>query len=364
MTPAFFHAERTGPGLRLLLLPLSALELLYRAVVSLRARLYRSGWFRVERASLPVISVGNLAVGGAGKTPIAILLARRLSERGVRVAVLSRGHGREGKGEVLVADGERVLAGSAEGGDEPVLVARRCPGAIVLVGRDRVRLARRAAELGAEILLLDDGFQYLALQKDLDLVVLDGGSPFGNRRLLPRGPLREAPDALARAHLGWISKVDEGAAPAIEEAARIVEAHMGSPPIRSRYRTTGVVRVDLSTEVEATEWKGARVLLVAGLARPASFRRTVRALGMEIVDEALFPDHHRFSARELEGLFERASRLGASHLVCTEKDAVRLPPELERDPRILVVRVEVELVEGEEALDACLDRLAPTRGVA
>jgi tetraacyldisaccharide 4'-kinase len=364
MTPAFFHAERTGLGLRFLLLPLAALEILYRAVVALRARLYRAGWFRVARAPLPVISVGNLAVGGAGKTPIAIFLARRLLSRGVRVAILSRGHGREGKGEVLVADGERVLASAIEGGDEPVLAARRCPGALVLVGRDRVRLARRAAELGAELLLLDDGFQYLALHKDLDLVVLDGGSPFGNRRLLPRGPLRERPQALARAHLCWISKVDEGSEAAIERAARIAESYTGSSPIRSRYRANGVVRADLSTEVGAAEWKGARVLLVAGLARPASFRRTVRSLGMEIVDEALFPDHHRFSDREVEALFARAGRLGASRLVCTEKDAVRLPPELGSDPRVLVVRVEVEIVEGEERLDAWLERLAPARRVA
>lgn len=364
MTPAFFHAERTGPGLRLLLLPLSALELLYRAVVSLRARLYRSGWFRVERASLPVISVGNLAVGGAGKTPIAILLARRLSERGVRVAVLSRGHGREGKGEVLVADGERVLAGSAEGGDEPVLVARRCPGAIVLVGRDRVRLARRAAELGAEILLLDDGFQYLALHRDLDLVVLDGGSPFGNRRLLPRGPLREPPMALGRADLCWISKVDEGRPAEVEEAARIAESLTGHAPVRSRYRPAGIFRADLATEVERSEWRGARVLLVAGLARPDSFRQTARALGAEIVDEALFPDHHRFSRRELEEIFARLSRRGATHVLCTEKDAVRLPSELSGDPRVLVARVEVEVVDGKERIESWLDRLAPRRRAA
>jgi len=361
MSPAFFHAERAGPAQRLLLAPLTAPEALYRAAVSLRARLHRAGRLRVERVGLPVISVGNLAVGGAGKTPVAIHLARRLLERGARPAVLSRGYGREGKGEVLVADGARVLASAAEAGDEPVLIARRCPGALVLVGADRMRLARRAAALGAEILILDDGFQYLALHRDLDLVVLDGGSPFGNRRLLPRGPLREPVAALSRAHLCWISKVDEGVAAAVEEAARVAERFTGSPPVRSRYRVAGLFRADLATAVEASEWRRARVLLVAGLARPDSFRRTVRALGLEIVDEALFPDHHRFSRRELDALLARLARRGATHLLCTEKDAVRLPPEMARDPRVLAVRVDVELVEGDERIESWLDRLAPRR---
>lgn len=364
MTPSFFHEESRSLAQRLRLAPLAAPEALYRAAVSLRARLYRAGRLRVVRAGLPVISVGNLAVGGAGKTPVAIYLASRLLERGFRPAVLSRGYGRKGRGEIVVADGERVLASAEEGGDEPVLIARRCPGTLVLVGSDRARLARRAAELGAEILILDDGFQYLALHRDLDLVVLDGGSPFGNRRLLPRGPLREPPMALGRADLCWISKVDEGRPAEVEEAARIAESLTGHAPVRSRYRPAGIFRADLATEVERSEWRGARVLLVAGLARPDSFRQTARALGAEIVDEALFPDHHRFSRRELEEVFARLSRRGATHVLCTEKDAVRLPSELSGDPRVLVARVEVEVVDGKERIESWLDRLAPRRRAA
>lgn len=364
MTPSFFHEESRSLAQSLRLAPLAAPEALYRAAVSLRARLYRAGRLRVVRAGLPVISVGNLAVGGAGKTPVAIYLASRLLERGFRPAVLSRGYGRKGRGEIVVADGERVLASAEEGGDEPVLIARRCPGTLVLVGSDRARLARRAAELGAEILILDDGFQYLALHRDLDLVVLDGGSPFGNRRLLPRGPLREPPMALGRADLCWISKVDEGRPAEVEEAARIAESLTGHAPVRSRYRPAGIFRADLATEVERSEWRGARVLLVAGLARPDSFRQTARALGAEIVDEALFPDHHRFSRRELEEIFARLSRRGATHVLCTEKDAVRLPSELSGDPRVLVARVEVEVVDGKERIESWLDRLAPRRRAA
>lgn len=355
MTPACFHREEEGLGTRLLLSPLALGEVLYRSAVRRRLRLYEAGRFHRTRAEVPVISVGNLAVGGAGKTPIVLFLAERLSQRGRRVAILSLGYGRKERASrrVRPEDSARVA------GDEPLLLARRCPEARVYVGQRRDLLAHRAVEEGAEILLLDDGFQYFALERDLDLVVLDGGSPLGNGRLLPRGPLREEVSALARADLCWLSKVDEGRAEAVEAAARLAHAHTGLWPIRSRYRVAGLFRADLRTRVEAMGL--GPVFLFAGLARPSSFQKTVTSLGLEIAGASFYADHQDFSARELRRIFERAERAGARHLICTEKDAVRLPLELAEDPRILVLQIEVEIVEGEERLDALLDRLAEGR---
>lgn len=344
---------------RLLLAPLSPVAFLYRLVVGARARLYRIGWLRSERVGIPVLSVGNLAVGGAGKTPIVIHLAQLLQRRGLRVAVLSQGYGGTGQGHRIVSlGGPELLETAKTAGDEPVLIAKRCPGVQVLVGPSRATLAKIAEErLGAGVAILDDGFQHLALQRDLDLLVLDGASPFGNGKLLPRGPLREAPAAMGRADLCWISKADEGG----EEELRVAEEaslrRVGAPPIRSRYRVAGIVRSDLRTPVPPSDWRGAKVLLLAALARPSSFRRTVRELGCVIVGEALFPDHHFFSDDELAGLFSQARAAGAERIVCTEKDAVRLPASFAEDPRIVVVRIEVELLAGEERLEAALSRL-------
>ncbi len=359
MTPAFFHREREGFALRVLLSPLDLFALIYRFAVHLRAGLYRAGLLARTRVDAPVVSVGNLVVGGAGKTPVVLFLAERLLARGRRVAVLSRGYGRRDRAERRV---ERDST-AEQVGDEPLLIARRCPGAKVYVGPRRDRLARRAIAEGADVLLLDDGFQYLALERDLDVVVIDGASPLGNGRLLPRGPLREPPSALARADLGWISKVDEGEAERVERADRLVRAQTGHGPVRSRYRIVGVVRGDLATPVPPAAWERAPVYLFAGLARPDSFRRTVERLGMRVVGMATFADHAFFGRRDIEKLFAQAARAGAHHLVCTEKDAVRLPAEVAADSRFLAVRIEVEIVEGAERLEAALDDLL-TRGRA
>lgn len=353
MTPAFFHREREGFFQRLLLLPLDLLSLAYRLALRLYMRRYETGRAPRSRPAVPVISVGNLVLGGAGKTPVVLHLAEALASRGRRVAILSLGYGRQDQEERRVERGDPATLV----GDEPLLLARRLPEARVYVGQRRDRLARRAVEEGADVLLLDDGFQYLALERDLDLVVLDGASPLGNGRLLPRGPLREPPAALSRAQLCWLSKVDEGREDSLERATRLAVAHTGVDPIRSRYRVAGVFHADFSSPMPRAGFRDMPVFLFAGLARPASFRKTVATLGMRIVGTSTFADHAFISPRTLDRLFARAERAGARHLVCTEKDAVRLPASLASDPRVLVVRIEVEIVSGQGTLDAALDRL-------
>lgn len=361
--------EAEGPLRRLLLSPLAAAEAVFRAAAALRGALYAAGLLRVTRATAPVFSVGNLAVGGSGKTPAALALARRLAGRGRTVALLSRGYGARRRDARVVADGQRVLLSAEEAGDEPLLLARRLPGLRVLCGPRRAELARRAAELGADALVLDDGFQHRALHRDLDLVVLDAPNPWGNGRLLPRGPNREGRGALARADLVWLSRADEAAPAALARLRGVAAEATGRPPVESRHAVADVSDGTLARTFPAESLRGCRVLLLAGIARPDRFRRTVEGLGAAVVAERLFRDHHAFAPAELDEALAAARAAGCDHVVATEKDAVRIPSPWAGEEMLRVVRIEAEVVRGGEALEEAVGKVlaawpaaAPTPG--
>ncbi len=278
---------------------------------------------RPARAGVPVISVGNLTVGGAGKTPVALEIAQRLLARGRRPAVLSRGYGRRGRAPLLVSPDASAL----DVGDEPLLLARR--GLTVFVGPRRALLASIAVQRGADVLVLDDGLQHHGLARDLDVVVFDASNPFGNGRLLPRGPLREPLEALRRVGRGllWLTRCD---LPRDPRAAQLPPW----PAVESEYRAQA-------------ELRGKRAFLFAGIAQPASFESTVRALGAEIAGTRWFPDHHRYGAADLSALRRAA---GGARLVTTEKDLVRI----DRPEGIAAVPIEVRILRGEESLEAAL----------
>jgi tetraacyldisaccharide 4'-kinase len=343
---------------RALLSPLLVAEGLFRAGVGARGALYDLGVASVARSPVPVVSVGNLAVGGAGKTPAAIAIGARLAAAGRTVAVLSRGYGARRSDERVVSDGRSLLLGAAEGGDEPVLVARRLPGARVLCGPRRAVLARRAVEdLGADVLLLDDGFQHRALARDLDVAVLDASNPFGNGHCLPRGPNREPRSALRRAGLVWLARVDE-AAPGDPEPERLRQQALrltGRPPLESRHAPRDVLDGALSRSLGLAWLAGRRVLLLSGVAKPESFRRTAAGLGAVVAAERAYPDHHPFSEADLDEALATAGREGCEAVLLTEKDAVRLSPEQARDARLRVLRIEAEIVAGAASLDAALE---------
>jgi tetraacyldisaccharide 4'-kinase len=346
-----------SPAARALLSPLLLAEGLFRAGAALRGALFDRGLLRAARAAAPVVSVGNLAVGGAGKTPAAMAIAGRLQARGRAVALLSRGYGAVRRDARVVADAGRVLLSAAEGGDEPVLVARRLPGVRVLCGPRRSELARLALEgLGADALLLDDGFQHRALARDLDVVVLDAANPFGNGHLLPRGPNREPPSALGRAGLVWLSRADRAGAEGLEGLRALAREATGRDPVESRHEVVDVVDAALERSLGRDALRGRRVLALSGLARPASFRATLEGLGAEVARERVFPDHHRFSGGEVEAVLAEAAAAGCGLVATTEKDAVRLPPGRTTDPRIAVVRIAAAVTAGAGALDAALDR--------
>ncbi len=301
-----------------------------------------------------MISVGNLAVGGAGKTPVVLAIAGRLIGTGRRPAVLSRGYGATRNDDRVVSDGERVLLDAAGGGDEPVLLARRLPGLRVLCGPDRARLAARAVALGADVLLLDDGFQHRRLGRDLDVVVLDASNPWGNGHCLPFGPNREPPSALRRAGLVWLTHADRAAPGDLGALRELAVRTTGRPPVESRHAPRDLADGRLERFFPLAEISGRRVGLLTGVARPDSVRRTVESLGASVVATFEFPDHHRFTEGRVRDAVDDSSRAGGELLVTTEKDAVRLPEGVVGDPRIRALRIDAEVLRGDEVLGTAL----------
>lgn len=307
--------------LRLALLGLPAL--LYGGAMRLRNLLYeRKGAGR--RAELPVISVGNLTLGGTGKTPLVAWLAEHLCSQGLRPAIVSRGYrGRSGRGPLLVSRGNEPLCGPAESGDEPYLLGRSVPGAIVIAGADRVAGAGCAAREGADAILLDDGFQHRRLARDLDIVLLDATNPFGNHHVLPLGPLREPLSGLGRAGLILITRAGSGESfPGIQ---RIVRRHNQSAPVvTAGHEVTGFVDPE-GRPARAPE----RAVAFCGIANPERFRSDLESAAVEVVGLRAYRDHHPFTTDELEKLARLSAKRRAA-LVTTEKDLVRVRPRLPR----------------------------------
>lgn len=301
------------------------------------------------RAPIPVISVGNLAIGGTGKTPMVAWLARRLAGDGVVAAVVSRGYGgRAGPGPVVVSTGGGPRVDARICGDEPHLLARTLPGTIVVVGADRVEGVRAAAEAGAAIVLLDDGFQHRRLARDLDVVLLDGRAPFDGGRLLPAGRLREPASSLTRADLVVLTRLREGADPSASRAA-VRGSGFAGPILRAGHRVTGFF--DASGDPRPAP---GRALAFCGIGDPGLFREDLGTAGVDLAGFRAFRDHHAYSVSAWEALCDEARRSEVP-LVTTEKDLSRLESvagaALPRAP-LLVLRIETTVWDEAELLDA------------
>jgi tetraacyldisaccharide 4'-kinase len=331
-------------GRRIALAPLVPLAWIYGAFAALHRTVYARGWRARRRLGCRVVSVGNLTVGGSGKTPFAAWLATGLRRRGHRVVLASRGHGRRSTERVVVvSDGTYVRSAGAASGDEPFLLAGLAPGVPVLVGPDRGVIGLRAvAAFGAEVLVLDDGFQHHRLDRDADVLLVDGGFGFGNRRVLPRGPLREPLRALAGVHA--LGVLDGPLAP--EDEALVARLAPRAFRFVARRHPVSIRALGGGSRLPATLLEGQSVGILAGLARPDSLRRTLATLGARIVAERVFPDHHRYRPSDLAGL-EGEAKIW----VTTEKDAVKIPAAWAggADVRVLAIRLEVE--DGGALLD-------------
>jgi len=307
--------------------------------------------------------VGNLTVGGTGKTPMVILLAGMLRDRGMRPAVLSRGYGGKSTSDVLVvSDGRQILAGPEEAGDEPVLIARRLKGIPVLAGAKRALTGRYAREnFGVDVMVLDDGFQHRWIHRDLDIVLLDSRQPLGNGLLLPRGPLREPPAALVRAGVIVFTRSEDSTGPSMDKELSGILS--GRPVLRTRIRPTKFVGAD-GTELPLSFLAGKKVFAFAGIAQPDSFRQTLEGLGGVIAGFRAFPDHHRYTAEDWGRIEHDAGLVRADLVLATEKDLVKLQGIAQALSRIHGLSIETEILEGRDRLEEALRQVAPVLGRA
>lgn len=329
------------------LAPLIPLASLYGLAMKSRASLYARGLLRQHTLPCRVISIGNLTVGGTGKTPVVIALASALRDRGRRVGVVSRGYKRSGADAIVeVSDGRSVLGGPGETGDEPLLIAQRCPGVPVVVGADRPAAGQRLIDrYRIDTLIMDDGYQHMALRRDTDILVLDGSVPFGNGHLLPRGRLREPLSAIVRATAVLVTRASQGGR--LDELKAAVRAVAPEAPIWvTDFAPSAVVQVGGSSTMEPSVLKGERVLAVSGIGNPASFRTLLEAAGVVVADYCVFPDHHAYSREDVLEVRQAAERAGAGRIVTTEKDAVKLAQFEEAKGTIWALRIDLTWLEG------------------
>ena len=296
-----------------------------------------------------VVSIGNLTVGGTGKTPAACMLAEWARNEGYRVAILSRGYGGHYTEKVLeVSDGDQLNAGPYEAGDEPFLMAKKLTGVPVIVSRERFRAGVYAHEkFGTHFYILDDGFQHLALKRDLDLVLLDDENPFGNGHLLPWGPLREPLSQLRRADALIITRSD----PSLKgsKALELLGRRYPNRPVFRSAHIPGKVVVPMGhRHFEPGYIKGKRLMAFTGIARPGVFKETLTALGGEVIYFRGFRDHFPFTPDEIRKLIAEREGNRADLLITTEKDWVRIEKYVNKSPDIAYLTIKLDLISEKE----------------
>jgi tetraacyldisaccharide 4'-kinase len=338
-------------------------SILYGGGTKLRRDLYRLGRMKVRRLPVPVICVGNLTVGGTGKTPLVLHLAQRLQNMGVKPVIVSRGYkGKTTQKASIVCDGQRVLLSPDEAGDEPVMLASHLIKVPVTVGRDRYAAGTLAVEaFDPDVVLLDDGFQHLALARDLNLVLLDANEPFGNGHLLPRGILREPASALLDAHALVLTrkKTADPTIPTVFPGAwgdRPIFQASHRPYLWKLIKARRAVRV--GTKFDLADLNGKRVYLFSGIGRNDDFNATVRNLGGCIADHLTFADHYRYSALQLAEAGQMAVRLSCKYLVTTEKDYARIAKGIDLPLDLVVLGIDIKFPDSgfDDYIDRFLER--------
>jgi tetraacyldisaccharide 4'-kinase len=363
---------RSRPA-RQLLWWLKNLSYLYLAVVQFRLLLYMKGLFRHHTLGCQVISIGNLTVGGTGKTPVVEVFARELQKAGRKVAVLSRGYKKVEPtfGEKLldairlgtitrpprvVSDGNKLLLDSAMSGDEPYMLASNLPDVAVLVDKNRVKSGRYAInKFGCDTLVLDDGFQYLALKHRVEIVLVDRTNPFGNEHVLPRGILREPVRNIRRANFIFITKSDGTGTE--ELRARLRELNSTAEIVECRHCPRYLKNVYSAEKKDLDFLKGMDVVALSGIAVPGGFENELESRGAVILERNRFADHHRYQQQEIIDIINRARKLNARAIITTEKDAVRLPWLNRCDVPIYFLRVDIEILSGKEDFHGCIARI-------
>lgn len=318
---------------------------IYRAVISARNWAYDNGYLHIHHAPVPlVISIGNIVMGGTGKTPTTLMLAQAFGSE--QIAILTRGYRSRAETlstPVILSRGEGPLYNASYCGDEPYLLARRLPKVAVIVGKDRCAASKLAVNEGARLILLDDGMQHRRMARHLDVVVVDALNPFGHGHLIPRGLLREPVKALSRAHYIVLTHVkDQSHFDAVhQQLVHYTKASM----IGTRLEVDKIMH---SQQGQIADISKKRVGLFCGIAHPERFLRTVEALGAEVVSHRFFPDHCQFDQTTLERFADLCEEKGAEVLLCTEKDYVKLKGCLIHALPVIWLEMKTEVVAGQE----------------
>lgn len=358
---------------RVLLWFLTQLSHLYRFVIQLRLWCYNHGILRHHTLGCQVISVGNLTVGGTGKTPVVEIFARELAAEGRRVAILSRGYKKaqppffkrlsqkltfheHRSPPRVVSNGDELLLDSAMSGDEPYMLASNLRNVAVLVDKDRVKSGRYAInKLGCDTLILDDGFQYLSLKPRVQIVLVDKTNPFGNEHVLPRGILREPIKNIKRANFIFITKSDGIDTQALKDQLR--KLNPKAELIECRHCPRYLQHVSSEERHKLDFLSGKRVTALSGIAAPSGFESSLEFFGAEIIRRHRFADHHRYSQQELIDIVNTAHREKADAIITTEKDAVRFPGLGRYDVPVYFLRVDIEILEGADDFKASIARI-------
>ncbi len=364
--------RRTGRDVALFAGFLRAWSYLFSGVVQLRLWLYEKRIFRTRHLGCLVVVVGNLTVGGTGKTPVVEKFARSLAARGRKVAILSRGYKSKKvpfykrwfrqlthKGDPppkVVSDGVKVLLDSEEAGDEPFMLASNLPGVMVFVDKNRVNAGSYAIrKYGVDTLILDDGFQYLPLKGRLNLLLVDKTNPFGNRRMLPRGILREPVKHLKRASYVFITKSDGISDPVLEDTIR--RHNPEADIIECAHRPQYLQHLDTGQKRPLSDLEGKRIGAFSAIADHFSFERFLRKFGANVLYSRRFLDHHRFTDSELKHVFAQAEKENLDFMVTTEKDAVRISKEFPKTIPLYYLRLEIEILSGDKDFEKAVDRI-------
>lgn len=349
--------RRRGLFFDLIRAALAVLSVPYASIIILRNAYYDLSKKSLARAACPVISIGNITTGGTGKTPMTVLIAARLFARNRKVAILLRGY-KASRADDSDSKKSPERTKWASHSDEALLLKRRCPQAVVLANPDRTEAAHRAVAEGADVIVLDDGFQHRKLARDLDIVLIDATTPFGHGYVLPRGLLREPASSLRRADLIVLTRSNE-----IDQATRNVllgtlrRVSGGKPIVEASHQSAGLMDIK-GRPAGIDDCSGVQAVIFAGIGNFDSFRRSVEKSGVRVLAAYQYPDHHAYSDVEIQGLQDVAAQLEANAVITTEKDAVKLVGRWnETAGRLLVVQLEISIdAQGEQIIDDLLTK--------
>jgi tetraacyldisaccharide 4'-kinase len=337
----------------------------YRLIINFRNWLYDHKILKEVTLPCPVISVGNITVGGTGKTPCVIMLAQMLQENGFKPAILSRGYGGKNINPVnIVSDGNKILLDSETAGDEPFLIAQVLKGIPVITGAKRIVTGKTAInQFGANVLICDDAMQHRQIFRDINLVLLDNEYLRGNDHILPRGRLREPINGLGRASAFVFTHTNE-AQQTNDTIEKLVQTE-NIPIFRSIHKSKDIVKGDYSVQWPISILAGKKVCVFCGIAKPDSFKKNLLAAGAQVLSFDIFPDHHRYNENELEKIKTRFIDCRADFLISTQKDGMRIQEFSEFLKIIYMLRIELEIIpSGESFKEFILDRLVATRKIS